>query len=87
MPLETISGAGSTSRHEAGVIDAASFGIASRWAKSAALDCTGKIKGRPKAADENTGEAAIRPQNFREHEGRNELGRELFIRFLFAYRR
>ena len=87
MPLETISGAGRTSRREARVIDAASFGIASRRAKSAALDRTGKIKGRPRAADENTGEADIRPQNFREHEGQNEPGRELFIRFLFAYER
>jgi hypothetical protein len=59
------------------VIDAASFGSASRRAKSAALDRTGKIKGRPRAADENTGEADIRPQNFREHEGRNEPEREL----------
>jgi hypothetical protein len=85
MPLETISGVGRTSRREAGVIDAASFGIASRRARSPALDRTGKIKGRPKAADENTGEADIRPQNFREHEGQNGRA-ELFIRFLFAYK-
>jgi hypothetical protein len=83
MPLETISGAGRTSRREAGVIDDASFGIASRRAKSAALDRTGKIKGRPRAADENTGDADIRPQDFREHEGQNARARakySLFIR-------
>jgi hypothetical protein len=77
MPLETISGVGRTSRREAGVIEAASFGIASSRARSAALECAGKIKGRPKAADENTGEADIHPQNFREHEGRNKPEREL----------
>jgi len=84
MPLETISGAGRTSRREAGVIEAASFGITSSRARRAALECAGKIKGRLKAADENTGEADIHPQNFREQEGQNAPGGEslysLFIR-------
>jgi hypothetical protein len=86
MPLETISGVGRTPRREAGVIEAASFGIASRRARSAALECAGKIKGRLKAADENTGDADIRPQNFREQEGREWPGRGAYIRFLFAYK-
>jgi hypothetical protein len=81
MPLETISGAGRTSRRDAGVIDAASFGSASSPASRAALERTGKIKGRPRAADENTGEADICPQNFREQEGRNEPRR--FVLFSF----
>jgi hypothetical protein len=80
MPLETISGVGRTSRRDAGVIEA-SFGIASKWARSAALERTGKIKGRLKAADENTGEADIRPQNFREHEGRNGSGEVIIFAF------
>jgi len=64
MPLDTISGAGRTFRREAGVIEAASFGIASNRAGSAAVERAGKIKGWPKAADENTGEADIYPQKF-----------------------
>jgi hypothetical protein len=85
MPLETISGAGRTSRRDAGVIDAASFGSASSRARRAALERTGKIKGRPRAADENTGEADIRPQNFREQEGRMSPDNFCFVLFLFAY--
>jgi hypothetical protein len=65
MPHETISGAGRTSRREAGAT-AASFGSALNCASNAALERRGKIKGRPTAADENTGEADILPQNFRE---------------------
>jgi hypothetical protein len=86
MPLDTISGAGHPSNREAGVIAAPSFGIAAKRARSAALERAGKIKWRPAAADGNTGEADIRPQDFREHEGRNEPGRDaeysLFIRLL-----
>ncbi len=73
MPLETISGAGRPSRREAGTT-AASFGMALTWAKISAADLAGflpfsaadrkdggeKIKGRPVAADEKTGEADIR---------------------------
>src|SRR3981081_4021346 len=74
MPLETISGAGRTSRREAGTT-AASFGIAPTAAKISAVfffafaifsavECGGeeggeKIKGRPMAADEKIGEADI----------------------------
>jgi len=84
MPLETISGAGRTSKREAGVTAAASFGSASKWASSASLERAGKIKGRPKAADENTGEADINPQIFRER-NKSKMGEMLiYIRFLFA---
>src|SRR5208337_1235568 len=70
MPLETISGAGRTSRREAGTT-AASLGVAPTWAKISAVFFAGfpaverrkdggeKIKGRPMAADEKTGEADI----------------------------
>src|SRR5712692_9311694 len=67
MPLETISGAGCTSRREAGTT-AASLGIAPTWAKISAVfsaaddrgdDRGEKIKGRPVAADEKIGEADI----------------------------
>jgi hypothetical protein len=78
MPLETISGAGCTSRREAGTT-AASLGIAPTLAKISAVflavfsavfyaiesafdrgeDRGEKIKGRPVAADEKTGEADI----------------------------
>src|SRR5882762_11362377 len=70
MPLETISGAGRTSRREAGTT-AASLGMAPTWAKISAVffaiastfergeDRREKIKERPMAADEKTGEADI----------------------------
>src|ERR1700716_3626686 len=77
MPLETISGAGRTSRREAGTT-AASLEIAPTWAKISAVfffafavfsavECGGedggeKIKGRPMAADEKIGEADILPR-------------------------
>jgi len=81
MPLETISGAGRTSRREAGTI-AASFGIAPTWAKISAVffafavfsaverggeDGGEKIKGRPVVADEKTTEADIIPRLLAEH--------------------
>src|SRR5271169_1333017 len=72
MPLDAISGAGRTSRREAGTT-AASLGIAPTWAKISAVffvfavffavergeDGGEKIKGRPVAAAEKTGEADI----------------------------
>src|SRR5258708_4042150 len=75
MPLETISGAGRTSRREAGTT-AASLGMAPTWAKISAVffavfsaiervverggeDRGEKIKERPMAADEKIGEADI----------------------------
>jgi hypothetical protein len=75
MPLETISGAGRTSRREAGTT-AASLEIAPTWAKISAVffavfsaiervverggeDRGEKIKERPMAADEKIGEADI----------------------------
>jgi hypothetical protein len=75
MPLETISGAGRTSRRDAGTT-AANFGLALTWAKISAVllvifaavereeDGGKKIKGRPVAADEKTGEADILSRNY-----------------------
>jgi hypothetical protein len=69
MPVETISGAGRTSKPEAGTT-AASLGTAPTWAKISAViamalffadeeEGEGKIKGRPGAAAEKTKEADI----------------------------
>jgi len=70
MPLDTISGAGRTSRREAGTT-AASFGMAPTRAKISAVergeDCGEKIKERLMAADEKTGEADILSHIVREH--------------------
>src|SRR5277367_2114333 len=89
MPLETISGAGRTSRREAGTT-AASLGMAPTWAKISAdkrgADRGEKVKGRPVAADEKIGEADIPFLAIvREHRGQNiSPGEALYIRFLFA---
>jgi len=44
----------------------------------------GKIKGRPTAADENTGEANINPQYFREHTDRVAIDARRFLNSLFV---
>src|SRR5271166_6095045 len=92
MPLETISGAGRTSRREAGTT-AASLGMAATWAKISAVfsvflpGCGEKIKGRLLAADEKTGEADILSRNCQGTQGAGSaLGEVSNIRFLFAYR-
>src|ERR1019366_4505747 len=70
IPLDTISGAGRTSRREAGTT-AASFGMAPTRAKISAVERGEergeKIKGRLMAADEKTGEADILSHIVREH--------------------
>jgi len=90
MPLETISGAGRTSRHEAGTT-AASLGMAPTWAKISAVFFAvfsaikrggEKIKERPMAADEKTGEADILSRYcqlaiVRERRGQDQPGRNL----------
>jgi hypothetical protein len=101
MPLETISGAGRTSRREAGTT-AASFGIAPTWAKISAIffavssagfsplergeGCGEKIKVRPMAADEKIGETDILSRNCQgTQRQRISLGDRYNVRFLFAY--
>src|SRR5271156_2306885 len=91
MPLETISGAGRTSRREAGTT-AASLGMAATWAKTSAVfsisvflrECGEKIKGRLLAADEKTGEADILSRNCQGTQGAGsalgDLLCSLFIR-------
>jgi len=92
MPLETISGAGRTSRREAGTT-AASFGIAPTAAKISAVERGGegggeKIKGRPMAADEKIGEADILPRllSVRNCQGTQRAGsaRAKFVTFAFC---
>jgi hypothetical protein len=103
MPLETISGAGRTSRREAGTT-AASLGMAPMWAKIsavffavfAAVERGGenrgeKIKERPMAADEKTGEADILSRFYCHSQlsgtqrARSARARSCTFRFLFAY--
>ena len=98
MPLETISGAGRTSRREAGTT-AASLGMAPTWAKISAVfrsavfsavergeDGGEKIKGRPMAADEKTGEADILSRNCQgTRRAGISPGEAYNFRFLFAY--
>jgi hypothetical protein len=85
IPLETISGAGRTSRREAGTT-AASLETAPTWAKISEVflavfsaierrdDCGEKIKGRPMAADEKTGEADILFSQIIRERGRTSPG-------------
>jgi hypothetical protein len=100
MPLETISGAGRTSRREAGTT-AANLGLAAKWAKISAVflvifaavgrgehegDDREKIKGRPWAADKKTGEADILSRNYQGTQRADQPAGKHLIRFLFAYK-
>jgi hypothetical protein len=98
MPLETISGAGHTSRREAGTTGA-NLGIALTLVKISTVffavaavergeDNAEKIKGRPVAADEKPGELDILfSQLSGNAKAESALGRQiLYIRFLFAFK-